>query len=242
MNHNKYTFFNIIEAIQIVVASTFPLYGYDLTFTDIPLEIETFYFLTGADKKWIIKKAYTSANKVHFWLEDITTGEICEIFPESIPLNEIDYLCKNAITEKSLTTQSKESHDFMLNVENYLNRFCMASGNIKFNSSEEYYRKQLLLDKVKPCLNLIDWETIFFEGKCWNLFKNYPYVSSFFYNYCLYINERKRIPEYEYFLNSAPDNILFRYTKNIVGGSFPEFEDKLLHGDYSSLYKKLISL
>lgn len=54
---------------------------------------------------------------------------------------------------------------------------------INLNDSEDYYRKLLLLDKMKPSLNFIEKAYIFKKEYCWDILKHdkdYPY---FLYSY-----------------------------------------------------------
>lgn len=103
----------------------------------------------------------------------------------------------------------------------------------KYNQSEEYYKKLLLLDKVKPSLDLSYKEYIFEKNYCWDiLLKDKKYASHFAYMYIAEFN--KAVPDLEPYL--AKESVYaYYYAKNILKGRFLLGEE-LIFSDHKHNY------
>lgn len=108
---------------------------------------------------------------------------------------------------------------------------------IKFDEPEEYYRKLLLLNKIKPCLSHLDKQYIFNKGFCWDVFFKDKFISHLCYGYAIAYD--KRIPEGEsYILESA--ELSYMYARNIIKGRWAEAEALLMGSSLAKQYLNFI--
>lgn len=75
------------------------------------------------------------------------------------------------------------------------------------NSEEEYYRKLLLLNKVKPHLSLADKQVIFDDGYCWDLLFKDKCGAKLAYDYAI-LTKKKRFPEAE---DTISKSVIYSY-------------------------------
>ena len=93
------------------------------------------------------------------------------------------------------------------------------------NQSEEYYRKLLLLDKIKKHVNIQEKSYIFNQKMCWDILLKDDDVS---YLACTYADRlQKRIPELEkYILQST--RMIYLYAFGVIEGRWFEAEDHFI--------------
>ena len=124
----------------------------------------------------------------------------------------------------------------------------------KEDQPEEFYRKLLLLDKVKPLLNNDEKQYIFDKGDCWDILFKDKRAHRFCLEYALYFLNNispedylipkvtKRFFEGEKYI-AINAGSAFLYIKHILRDTWPEAETSLLNNQiyafkYIQEYKK----
>lgn len=90
------------------------------------------------------------------------------------------------------------------------------------NQSPEYYKKLLLLDKIKQNMLLREKQYIFNQGYCWNILFNDKDATTLCYEYSSFIG--KRFPEGEKYILKNLNIALNYYHKNLSHKRWPELE------------------
>lgn len=110
---------------------------------------------------------------------------------------------------------------------------------LKVNQSEEYYRKILLLDKLKPFLSILNKQYIFFENYCWDILLKDSMAPSLCFWYSFH-RLKKPFPEGEKYI-SEDAMLSYHYSKFILKDRFLLAEEKIFKTTTSDWKNKYLA-